>query len=86
MLRDRRAIGLGVEAMLALRVAHMQVDHRGPALEAFRGGAGEFVRGQRQRRVVGLGLAPAIGRDRQHDPSSPFSHRLFAFPPLSLGA
>ena len=65
--------------MLALRVAHVQVDHRGPALEAFGGGAGEFVRGQRQRRMVGLGLAPAIGRDRQHDPSSPFSQSRFPF-------
>src|ERR1700677_3425763 len=52
----------------------MQLDHRGPAPEALGGGAGEFVGGQRQRRVVSLGLAPAIGRDRQHDPSSRFAH------------
>ena len=39
-LRDGRAIGLGVQAMPALRVAHVQVDHRGPALEALGGSPG----------------------------------------------
>src|ERR1700677_4741443 len=57
----------------------MQLDHRGPALEALGGGAGEFVGGQRQFRVVSLGLAPTIGRDRQHDPSSPFSQSRLPF-------
>ena len=78
---DRGAIGLRVEAMAPFRVAHMQVDHRGAALEAFGGRAGEFVGGQRQRGMVGLGLAPAIGRNRQHNPSARFGqgHRIPPF-------
>ena len=67
--------------MAPFRVAHMQVDHRGAALEAFGGRAGEFVGAQRQRRMVGLGLAPAIGRNRQRHPSTPFGqgHRIPPF-------
>ena len=78
---DRGAIGLRVEAMAPFRVAHMQVDHRGAALEAFGRRPGEFVGGQRQRGMVGLGLAPAIGRNRQRNPSALFGqgHRIPPF-------
>ena len=81
--RDRRAIGVGVEDMPALRVAHMQVDHRRAAIEAFSGGAGELVGGQRKRGMVGLRPPPAVWRDRHDDPSPRVSLEppLPAFPP-----
>ena len=68
--------------MPPLRVAHVQVDHRGAAIEAFCGCAGEFIGGQRKRGVVGLRLSPAVWRDR-HD-NSPLPQPqppLPAFPP-----
>src|SRR5271165_4179513 len=84
--RDRRAIGVGVEDMPALRVTHVQVDHRGASFEAFCGSAGELVGGQRQRGVVGLRPSPAVWRDRHDDSPSPLnpSHRFPPFRPLPL--
>ena len=47
-----------------LRVAHVQMDHGGADLEALGGGARELLGRRRQPGMVGLGLAPAVRRDR----------------------
>src|SRR5690242_17135346 len=73
--------------MAPVGVADMNVDHRRTGLQAFGGGSGELGRRERQPRVVGLGLAPAIRCDRDGD--VPVTHcfvsRLLpAAPPLPI--
>jgi hypothetical protein len=63
----RAPIGLRVEQVRALPVAHVQMDHRRTGLAAGDGRVGQFGRRQRQGRMVGLRAPAAIGRDGDRD-------------------
>ena len=55
------------EPLVALvPIAHVQMNHGGAGLEAGGGGAGNLVRRNRQRGMIGPGLARPVGRHRQN--------------------
>jgi hypothetical protein len=70
----RGAVGIRVEQMAGVGVAHMDMDHRRARFQALRRRSGKFDRRERQRRMVRPGLAAAIRRDR--DGYAAVIHRL----------